>query len=99
LLQLVFDLLDHVAGGGVMLSEAARRRSKEVRAEIEAKKLRALQVAHQQEREWKRREKQRKEEEALARSTPEAKRKKEEKEMKKKRRDAEKSRWPKTRIS
>lgn len=98
LLSLVFELLDHVAGGKVRLSEAARRRSKEVRAVIEAKKLMELQKAHQQEREWKKREKQRREQEAYARLTPEQKRRKEEKDAKKKRHE-EAKRWARTHMS
>lgn len=98
LLSLVFELLDHVAGGGVRLTEAARKKSREVRAEIEARKLRVLQEAHQQEREWKKMEKQRKEQEAYARLTPEQKRRKEEKEAKKKRHE-EGKKWAKTHLS
>ena len=87
-----------MAGGKVRLSEAARRRSKEVRAVIEAKKLMELQKAHQQEREWKKREKQRREQEAYARLTPEQKRRKEEKDAKKKRHE-EAKRWARTHMS
>ena len=87
-----------MAGGGVRLSEAARRKSKQVRAAIEAKKLMELQKAHQQEREWKKREKQRREQEAYARLTLEQRQRKDEKDAKKKRHE-EAKKWAKTHLS